>query len=267
MINHGKKNLLGVLIDAVDYDFAVTSTISAAVDRRRLTVAALAVHGVMTGALNSEHKFRLNNIDLAVPDGQPVRWATNLLYRCHLTDRVYGPRLTHLLCLAASKTGLPVFFYGSKKEVVRQLAIRMAQVCPGLTVAGYKNSAFKTLTTEERLTLIEEIRASGARILFVGLGCPRQEVFAYEMGQHLAMPIVSVGAAFDYYAGNLREPPAFIQRAGLQWLYRLLQEPRGRWRPDQVGNTHIGARFQQQATRFWHPRGAHSTPPQELRYG
>ena len=130
-----------------------------------------------------------------------------------------------------------MYFYGSREAVVSRLAARMQRLCPGLRVAGYSASRFRRLSHQERETVAVEIAASGARLLFVGLGCPRQEVFAYEMSERLEMPILAVGAFFDYYSGFLKEPPAILQRWGLQWLYRLAQEPRRLWKRYLVTNT------------------------------
>src|SRR6266542_1888062 len=164
------------------------------------------------------HGYRLNHFDLVTPDGQPVRWSLNLLHGTGLTDRVYGPTLMLEICAIAATMRIPIYLYGSTEPVLGRLQASLHQRFPGLVVAGAEPSKFRRTTAEER-----------AAITFVGLGCPRQEVFAYEYRDALSMPVVAVGAAFDYHAGALREPPRFIQRAGLQWLYRLAQEPKRLW--------------------------------------
>jgi exopolysaccharide biosynthesis WecB/TagA/CpsF family protein len=230
MRNHGKSNILGVLIDAVDYEGAVDQVARAAREKRPLSVSALAVHGVMTGALDREHKFRLNHLDLLVPDGHPVRWVLNGLYGAHLPDRVYGPNLTLRVCALAAEEGLPVFFYGSTSEIIDSLRKSLRNKFPGLAIAGMEPSKFRRLDREEKTELAVRIRASGAAIVFVGLGCPRQEAFAYEFREILRMPILAVGAAFPFIAGALPQAPGWMQNAGLEWLYRLLREPRRLWR-------------------------------------
>jgi exopolysaccharide biosynthesis WecB/TagA/CpsF family protein len=268
MIDKGKMNLLGVLIDAVDYEAAVSRVVSAALEGRRCTTSALAVHGVMTGTLDSQHRHRLNHLDLLVPDGQPVRWAVNSLYSAGLGDRVYGPKLTLLLCKEAAERGIPVYFYGSREDTVRRLCERLRELCPGLRIAGSEPSRFRQLAVEEQAALAERIKDSGAKIVFIGLGCPRQEVFAFEMGQRLNLPLVAVGAAFDYYSGLLREPPAILQRAGLQWLYRLIQEPQRLWRRYLICNSQFVALLLLQALRLWRPDPARCEKPScELLYG
>jgi exopolysaccharide biosynthesis WecB/TagA/CpsF family protein len=268
MIDGGKRNVLGICIDTVDYEGALARIMDCARGRDKCTVTALAVHGLTTGALDRRHRFRLNRFDLAVPDGQPVRWALNLLYGTELKDRVYGPKLTILTCMEAARLGMPVYFYGSRQDVLDRLCQRMRVLCPELIIAGSMPSLFRRLSSEERESILQDIRTSGAQILFAGLGCPRQEVFAYEMSRHLNMPILAVGAAFDYYAGLLREPPALIQRAGLQWLYRLAQEPRRLWRRYLVTNTQFVILLLSQLLRLWSPDPSNSDPPtEELLYG
>ena len=266
MIDQGKKNLLGVNINALDYERAVSLIVDAAQAGKPCATTALAVHGVVTGALDPQHRTRLNSFALVTPDGQPVRWALNLLYKTGLTDRVYGPNLTLMVCRRAALEGLPVYFYGSRPEVLARLTVNLQRLCPGLRVAGAQPSRFRTLTPEEQARTAAEIGASGARLLFVGLGCPRQEVFVYEMTALLAMPMLAVGAAFDYYAGLLEEPPAWVQRAGLQWLYRLGQEPGRLWRRYLVTNTQYVVRVAAQALHLWTP-SQRPAEPQPVRYG
>ncbi|WP_182866226.1 WecB/TagA/CpsF family glycosyltransferase [Rhodopirellula sp. JC639] len=226
MIDLGKRNVLGIGVDAIDYESAIDKVIAAAVGRRPMSVTALAVHGVMTGVGDPEHRYRLNQFDLVCPDGQPVRWALNLLHGCGLTDRVYGPDLTLKLCRAAAQQAIGVFLFGSTDEVLTRFADSLRDQFPELQIAGTRASRFRTLSPSERDALAEEINSSGAGICFVGLGCPRQEVFAYEMRSRLNMPLIAVGAAFAFHAGMLAQAPPWMQRHGLEWLFRLAHEPR-----------------------------------------
>jgi exopolysaccharide biosynthesis WecB/TagA/CpsF family protein len=228
--NAGKHNVLGILIDAVDYAGATDFVFRAAAEKRGCAISALAVHGLMSGAINREHKFRLNHFDLLVPDGQPVRWALNLLYKVGLVDRVYGPSLTLKICARAAAEGTPIYFYGSTGDTLVALRENLAKMFPGLQVAGMEPSKFRRLSAEEKTELADRINASGASIVFVGLGCPKQEMFAFEFREQLKMPILAVGAAFPFLAGKLRQAPAWMQAAGLEWLFRLGSEPRRLWR-------------------------------------
>ncbi|MEM9588028.1 MAG: WecB/TagA/CpsF family glycosyltransferase [Planctomycetota bacterium] len=230
MIDLGKKNVLGINIDAVDYEAAVQRVMRAAEQGRSMSVTALAVHGVMTGVMDRRHQYRLNRFDMVCPDGQPVRWALNNLHGCKLSDRVYGPELTLRLCQAAASQGVPIFLFGATEEMLDQFANNLCERFDGLRIAGRRASAFRQISAEERDQLADEINASGAKMCFVGLGCPRQEVFAYEMRDRLSMPLIAVGAAFAFHAGMLEQAPPWMQRNGLEWWFRLTREPKRLWR-------------------------------------
>lgn len=268
MIDAGKQNVLGVLIDAVDYERAVERIVRAAEAKMPLSVSALAVHGVMTGVLDSAHRHRLNTLDLIVPDGQPVRWALNWLHRTQLPDRVYGPTLMLKVCKAAATAGLPVFLFGGSSEMLDRLSANLLEWFPSLQIAGKKPSKFRRLTSEERDATVAMIRESGAAITLVGLGCPRQEVWAYEFRDALSMPVLAVGAAFNFHAGLLPQAPPALQKRGLEWLYRLVQEPRRLWRRYLFLNPLYLALLALQAARLRTFDPQQTIPPnEELLYG
>lgn len=230
MMDDGKFNLLGVKINSVDYDGAVARIIGAAKSRQVLGVSALAVHGVMTGVMDNDHRHRLNNLELVVPDGQPVRWGLNLLHSTGLRDRVYGPNLMLKTCEAAAKEGVSIYLFGGDQELLEELSASLTHRYPDLKIAGIAPSKFRQITPEEKLGLIEKITSSGAGITFVGLGCPRQEVFAYEFKEHLKMPVIAVGAAYSFHAGRTPQAPSVLQKLGLEWLYRFCCEPTRLWK-------------------------------------
>lgn len=264
MIDHGKRNVLGVLVDAVDYSAAQRKILDAAHEGRPYGVSALAVHGVMTGVHDDEHRHRLNSLDLVTPDGQPVRWALNWLHGAKLTDRVYGPALSRKVYEGAAAEGLPVFFYGSTPEVLAALETNLKREYPGLEIAGVEPSKFRTLDAEEIAGVAARIRDSGARIVFVGLGCPRQEVFAYELREAVGMPVLAVGAAFDYHARLVDEPPMWLQDRGLQSVYRLLQNPRRLWRRYLVLSPEYLGRLLAQKLKLWRPDPTCTRSPQQV---
>ena len=230
MRDAGKHSILGVLINAVDMDWAAEAVIRAAGDRRSMSVSALAVHGLMSGVVDHEQKFRLNQFDLLVPDGQPVRWALNWLHRAGLSQRVYGPQLTLRLCERAAAERLPVYFYGSAPDVLQSLTSKLVLQFPGLMIAGAEPSKFRQLSQIEKQEVARRIASSGAAIVFIGLGCPRQEIFVYEFRGLLDMPVLAVGAAFPFIAGTVPQAPHWMQDAGLEWLFRLCAEPKRLWR-------------------------------------
>ena len=230
MICDGKRNILGILVDVVDYAGVVEAIIQAAKEHRGLAVATVPVHAVMEGVLSPQHKYRLNHLDLLTPDGQPVRWALNILHRAQLTERVYGPHLTLRVCASAEREKLGVFFYGNTEEVLLGLRQNLERKFPRLVISGMQPSHFRRLRPEERARVAQEIRGSGASIVFVGLGCPRQDVWAYEYREILSLPIVAVGGAFGVLAGKVAQAPKWMQDRGLEWLFRLGSEPRRLWR-------------------------------------
>jgi exopolysaccharide biosynthesis WecB/TagA/CpsF family protein len=173
-----------------------------------------------------------------------------------------------MVCEEATRQGVSVYFYGSTVETLEKLRAKLLDRFPGLIIAGAEPSRFRKLSEAEQLEAAERIRDSKAGILFAGLGCPRQEVFAYEMGNLLSMPILAVGAAFDYHAGLLKDTPPFLERLGLRWLHRLVQEPGRLWRRYLVTNTQSVVLFLAQWLHLWKPSLENTTVPTEnIRFG
>ncbi|WP_328464077.1 WecB/TagA/CpsF family glycosyltransferase [Actinoplanes sp. NBC_00393] len=252
----GKRNVLGVLVDATDYATATAQIIEAAREHRPFAVTALAVHGVMTGVQDPAHNARLNSFDLVTPDGQPVRWALNLLHGAGLDDRVYGPTLTLKVVEQAAAEGLPVYLYGSTQPTLDRLVPALMEMFPALKIAGVEASKFRSSQPGEAAEIAERIKSSGARVVLVGLGCPRQEVFTYAMRPFLDMPLLAVGAAFDYHAGLLKNPPAWMQKYALEWLWRLGLEPKRLWKRYVLLNPAYLTRLAAQKLGVWK-----ATPP------
>ncbi|MBW4648744.1 MAG: WecB/TagA/CpsF family glycosyltransferase [Kastovskya adunca ATA6-11-RM4] len=268
LIDAGKHNVIGIQVDALDYQSAVNKIITAAHQHQAMSVSALAVHGVMTGVLDKTHRYRLNHFDLVCPDGQPVRWALNLLYKTRLRDRVCGPALMLQVCERAAQEGLPIYLYGSRTEVLEALCKNLRSLFPQLIIAGSQPSRFRQVTESEKEEIASVIRNSGAAITFVGLGCPRQEVWAYEYRDTLSMPAIAVGAAFDFHAGNVPRAPEFMARSGTEWIYRLLHEPKRLWRRYILLNPLYILLFILQWLRLTNFDPTKATPPnQDMRYG
>jgi len=268
MIDHGKFNLVGVNIHAVDYEAATSKIVEAAKARTPLGVSALAVHGVMTGVLDNVHRHRLNQLELVVPDGQPVRWALNAIHGTKLKDRVYGPNLMLETCKAAAAEGIPIFLFGGKQELLDDLSENLLKKFPKLNIAGVLASKFRTVSSEEKQEIIDTINASGAAITLVGLGCPRQEVWAYEFKEDLKMPVLAVGAAFNFHAGQLAQAPPIMQKYGLEWLFRFTKEPRRLFHRYMVLNPYyVGlVALQKLGLRKFDPKST-ETPETEILYG
>jgi exopolysaccharide biosynthesis WecB/TagA/CpsF family protein len=215
-----------VLISRADYASAVASIIEAARVRRVALVAATSVHGLTLGEIDPVFGRQLNDFDMLTTDGQPVRWALNLLHGAGLSQRVYGPTLMLRVCEVAAANQLGVYLYGARPEVLQRLVKRLNTLVPGLRIAGFHSPPFRALTREEDNQDVRRIVESGAQIVFVGLGCPRQERWAHAHRDRLSLPIVCVGAAFDFHAGTLLQAPVWMQDRGLEWLFRLIMEPR-----------------------------------------
>jgi exopolysaccharide biosynthesis WecB/TagA/CpsF family protein len=251
MIDQGKRNVLGVLVDVVDYDAVTEKVMSAARNRRPLALTALAVHGVMTGVRDPAHAARLNSFDVVTPDGQPVRWALNLLHGAGLSERVSGPALTPRVLARCADEGLPVYLYGSTEATLARLVDALTTSLPTLQIAGAEPSKFRPTEPGEDDEIAQRIRDSGARLVLVGLGCPRQEVFTFAMRDLLNMPLIAVGAAFDYHAGQLRRAPEWMQQHALEWFWRLVLEPRRLWRRYLVLNPAYLVRLSAQKLGLW----------------
>lgn len=268
MIDAGKHNVVGIHVDAVDYDAAVDKIIRAAHRGEPLAVAAVSVHGVMTSVLDSTHRYRLNRLDLVVPDGQPVRWALNYIHKAKLRDRVYGPQMMFEVCRRAAEEGIPIFIFGGYQSMLDDLKKQFASRLPDLKIAGMKPARYERLSEEERTDLVREIHDSGAKIVLVGLGCPKQEVFVYEMRDTLSIPAIAVGAALNFHAGHLDQAPPAMQRWGLEWAFRLSKEPRRLWRRYLLVNPLYLGLFALQATGLYVIEPTSAEPPkQEMRYG
>jgi len=223
--NIPKVPLFGIGVSVTNYTNACAAIMDAARARRSYAVSALATHGLTAAARDAELGDLVNSIELVTPDGQPVRWAMNMLHRTALGERVYGPDLVAAVCAAAATEGMSVYLFGSTAETCRAVAEELPRRYPGLRIAGVQPDRFRDATEDEDAADVQRIRASGADIVLVGRGCPRQERWVALHRGLVPAPMLAVGAAFDYIAGNITRPPPWMQRAGLEWLFRLSQEP------------------------------------------
>jgi exopolysaccharide biosynthesis WecB/TagA/CpsF family protein len=231
-----KRSVFGVTVSATDYEDAARAVMTAARRRDGGVVTHMAVHALVTAARDASYREKVNTFEVVAPDGQPVRWALNRIHGTTLGDRVYGPELMRRLCRRAAETGVGIYLYGSTPAVVKALEEKLAEQFPDLRIVGSEPSLFRPLTKEEDDAFVARVNRSGAGLLFLGLGCPLQETFAYEHRHAIEAVQLCVGAAFDFHAGNKRMAPGWMQRSGLEWLFRLAQEPRRLWRRYLVTN-------------------------------
>lgn len=221
-----KVDLFGLGVTPTTYEEASDTIIAAGKLRQPSVVSCHAVHAIVTFTSDAELRAKANSFEMITPDGQPVRWALNSLHNANLTDRVCGPKLTLELCRKAADAGVSIYLYGGSPTVVEQLKTNLEEAYPGLVVAGYESPPFRPLTPEEDEDMVARINASGAGLVFIGLGCPKQDLFAFEHRDRIQAVQLCVGAAFDFHAGAKAPAPDWMQKRGLEWFYRLMQEPR-----------------------------------------
>lgn len=238
-----KKNLFGIDYSIVDYQSATAVIMEAARAHQSFGVSALAVHGLMECVWSKELAEAVNKIDLVVPDGQPVRWALNSLHQTGLLDRVSGPQLSQHVLQAMDREGMRLFLYGSTAATLEKLTGYIQKTHPAVEICGIHEDRFREATPEEDRHDIQRINASGAHVILVGRGCPRQERWVSAHLGEINGVMMAVGAAFDFFAGNIKPAPRWMQRAGLEWFYRLLQEPGRLWKRYLTTNTAFGYHF------------------------
>lgn len=232
-----RVDIFGVNLSITDYDDATQRIIDAGKNRQSFAMSALATHGLMEAVHDPEFNAVVNGLDLVTPDGQPVRWAMNLLHDAGLRDRVYGPDLTWKVCGAAADAGVGIYLFGSTPETCEDFVAAILDEWPHAIISDVQPDRFRDATPEEDAADIERINNSGAGVVFVGRGCPRQEKWVGAHKGQVNAAMMAVGAAFDYHAGHLKKPPAFMQRVGLEWVWRLALEPKRLLRRYAVTNT------------------------------
>jgi exopolysaccharide biosynthesis WecB/TagA/CpsF family protein len=252
-------SLFGVGYSPTTYSEATRLIVGAASRHESATVSCHAVHALVTLSQSAEWRAKMNTFDMLTPDGQPVRWALNLLHRARMKDRVYGPELMQHICQRAAENGVAIYLYGGTDAVLAKLKTNLIRQFPQLRIAGGEAPPFRELTPEEDRAVIERINSSGAGVVFIGLGCPKQDRFAYEHRQSLRAVQVCVGAAFDFHAGVKPTAPAWMQRRGLEWVFRLLCEPKRLWRRYLVTNSiFVGKLVAALAIQIWTGRRSES---------
>jgi N-acetylglucosaminyldiphosphoundecaprenol N-acetyl-beta-D-mannosaminyltransferase len=212
------------------------------------TVGVATVNNVMTAYDDPSFREVMDRCDLVTPDGMPLVWGLSLLGVGSAT-RICGPELTPLLLARASEFGVPVGFYGGDPETIEALGRLTAARWPSLSVVYAYSPPFRPLTAQEDAAIVEDIRAAGVRLLFIGLGCPKQERWMAAHRDRLPIVTIGVGAAFDFLAGSKRQAPRALQRAGMEWAFRLVSEPRRLWRRYLRQNPRFLVHFARQVAR------------------
>jgi N-acetylglucosaminyldiphosphoundecaprenol N-acetyl-beta-D-mannosaminyltransferase len=225
----GKIPVLGVPIDLASYQGSTNKIIQWAKKHQSQYVCAANVHVVMEAYDHNEFRGNLLSSDMITPDGMPLVWMLRLK-GARGQKRIYGPTLMLHVLKMAEKENVPVGFYGATEQTLENLLLRISKQYPNLHVLYANSPPFRSLDKQESAKITEEIVGSGVSILFVGLGCPKQETWMAEHKGKIPAVMLGVGAAFDFHAGVKRQAPAWIQLFGFEWLFRLMQEPNRLWR-------------------------------------
>lgn len=231
-----RANILGVGVDAIDLGMAVERLLGAADAGERGYVCVTGVHGIMEAQKDPELRGILNGSLLTTPDGMPTVWIGRAQGHGWMR-RVYGPDLMLALCERTAKTGHTHFLYGGAPGVAEELRRRLVARFPGLRVVGTYTPPFRPLEADEEAALAEQVAAASPDFFWVGLSTPKQERFmARYCGRLETRVMLGVGAAFDMHSGRVRQAPRWMQRSGLEWFYRLCQEPRRLYKRYLVNN-------------------------------
>jgi N-acetylglucosaminyldiphosphoundecaprenol N-acetyl-beta-D-mannosaminyltransferase len=232
-----KRDVFGVGVSVTDYDEAVATIVAAGRRHDSAVVSLMSVQGLVMASNDAALRRATNAFELVAPDGQPVRWALNLLHRTRLRERVCGSELMARLCRRAAEEQVPIYLYGGEPAVLESLRASLTARYPKLPFAGVESPPFRPLTPEEDAAAVQRINDSGAGLVFLGLGYPKQDYYAHAHRGRIRGVQLCVGAAFDFLSGNKRRAPAWMQRCGLEWFSRLCQEPRRLWRRYLVYNS------------------------------
>lgn len=204
------------------------------IDRRPADTATVVsvcnVHSVMSARKDPELAIALRESDVATPDGVPLVWVMRWISNPE-QQRVYGPTLMRLALVDEDRRQWSHYLYGSTNDTLTALVQNIGEFAPNARIVGQTAPPFRPLTEEEKRRDLEAIRASGADVVWVGLGMPKQEIWMRSVRDEIpGVALVGVGAAFDFLAGTVDQAPSWMMRAGLEWLYRVWKEPRRLWR-------------------------------------
>lgn len=219
------QSVLGTWIDALFWDDAIRQIMAWGAARESRYICICNVHSVVTATRDPEFKNAVDGADMATSDGAPIAWALRKL-GFPAQERINGPDLMWRYLREAEQVGQTAFFYGSTDETLKKLRSCIAQEFPRLKVAGMHSPPFHTSSWAEDAAEVEMINRSGANVMFVGLGCPKQEKWMAAHQGRINAVMIGVGAAFDYHSGTIKRAPLWWQHNGLEWLYRLVSDPR-----------------------------------------
>ena len=250
----GSRRLLGVRVDVSDYLEAAHAIFAMAEAGGGMTCVAT-VHTLMEAWDAPAFRAIVNDAELVTSDGMPLVWSLRAL-GARQASRVYGPTLMPFVCEHAARRRVPIGFYGGSPDVIDELAHRLVRRYPRLAIAFTHCPPYSDAPPTVDEEIAAAIEESGVRVLFVGLGCPKQERWMAAYREHVSCALVGVGAAFDFVAGAKRQAPAWMQQSGLEWLFRLASEPRRLWRRYAWHNPRFAVRMALQIARERNSRTA-----------
>jgi N-acetylglucosaminyldiphosphoundecaprenol N-acetyl-beta-D-mannosaminyltransferase len=228
-LSYPHADVLGASVHALSWDEALGRIERWADARESRYVCLCNVHSVVTASRDTAFRGVINAADLAAPDGMPVAWSLRWMgFRGQ--QRIGGPDLMWRYCARAEANGQSIFLFGASEATLGRLQTALRRNFPRLRFAGAMSPPFRDMSAEETDDVVARLNASGANVVFVGLGCPKQEFWMARHRARIRAVLVGVGAAFDYHAGTLPRAPLWMQQIGLEWLYRLAKEPRRLWR-------------------------------------
>jgi N-acetylglucosaminyldiphosphoundecaprenol N-acetyl-beta-D-mannosaminyltransferase len=223
------RHIVGMRVDATSYEDATQRILAWTATKTGKYVCASNVHMVMETYDRPTFAQIVNHADLVTPDGMPLVWGLRAL-GIGKAARVCGPTLTLTVCEAAAQTNIPIALYGGTAESLTAFTNFLVQKFPTIDIVCQISPPFRELTPAEDTAYTQQIVASKAQILFVGIGCPRQEIWMSEHRGRIPAVMLGVGAAFDFHSGRIKQAPLWMQQVGLEWLFRLMMEPKRLWK-------------------------------------
>lgn len=222
--------ILNVPISQTNYIEVLRKVKNVIIKQKKIHICVCAVHLIMEAQKNKFLLSGLQNADIVTLDGMPLVWISKL-YGNKDASRVYGPDLTLMMCELSRKNNYKIFLLGGAKEQSKKLSNELKKRFENLNIVGFQDTPIRPIPKKQNEVIVKEINNLKPDIIFVGLGCPNQELWMIENREKISAPImIGVGAAFDFITGNVKQAPKWMQNSGLEWLYRLIQEPRRLWR-------------------------------------
>ncbi|SDS27854.1 N-acetylglucosaminyldiphosphoundecaprenol N-acetyl-beta-D-mannosaminyltransferase [Paenibacillaceae bacterium GAS479] len=216
-------------ITALSFDETVAELEQWVEKKEKQYVCICNTHSLVTASNDGYFQEVLNHAGICTPDGMPLVWGLRA-YGYSQQNRVDGPNLMLRMCQLSEQKKYGIFLYGGSEQTLNELKEQLHRLYPSVNIVGAYSPPFRTLTQEEDERVVEMLNQSQADFIFVGLGCPKQEIWMYEHRNRINSVMIGVGAAFDFVAGKIKRPPLFVQKSGFEWLFRLISEPRRLWK-------------------------------------